>query len=302
MNELLLSRLSDLKNPQLIKFQDDFELSDFAFIIQCSHSLAPVLLQRNPSSTLREYAELEIFETNVEEKDRETPFADAHPTAWLFPKWKRQKVVYIFGTLAPHCDILLPHDDSISRLHFVIYMSHTRVWRVRNLSRYGTWVNGDLLGLPEPGKSAIETTLNPDSANQFRVGHIAFKLYPIPHVPLLSHNDAAVSKQLLELETLSEGTRTTSATETGSVIHCPSNIQTEGYHYLRDRPVAVQGDLEVCVAMQKSSGQYYIAKMYETVEMKDRAFSQFEMMLNFLVCNQFPYTLSLLSVFRIEST
>jgi hypothetical protein len=49
--------LAGLKNPQLVYFQEDIELSKIAFIVQCSNWAAPALLQRNPSSTLPKYAE-----------------------------------------------------------------------------------------------------------------------------------------------------------------------------------------------------------------------------------------------------
>jgi hypothetical protein len=153
---------------------------------------------------------------------------------------------------------------------------------MRNLSRYGTWVNGDLLGLPEPEQPAIETTLNPDSANEIRAGDFSCTLHLVPHAPLASHNDAAVST-LLELETLSEGTRTTSATESTSAIYRPSYVQTEAYLYLPERPLVVQGQLEVCAALEKSSGQCCIAKIYGTGEVYDKASAQFEMMVNFKV-------------------
>jgi hypothetical protein len=273
--------VAGLKNPQLIALQEEFGLSGIAFVVQCSNLLAAVLLQRNPSSTIPAYGELETIDI-IDEEGRETPCIDSNPMAWLFPRWKPQKVIYIFGTLASQCDILLPLEKFISRRHFAIYLSHTGVWIMRNLSRYGTWVNGDLLGLPGPGQPATETTLNPDSANEIRVGNFEFTLHPVPHVPLAYHNDAAISL-LLELEALSESTRTTSAPESASAIYRPSNIRTEAYHYLRDRSFVVQGDLEVCAAIQKSSGQYCIAKIYATRKAMDKAEAQYEMMLNFKV-------------------
>jgi FHA domain len=269
-------------NPQLLSLQDGFSLSGFAFVVQCSNAIAPLLLERNPALTLPRYSELETIEENWNDDDRETPCIANSPTAWLFPRWKPRKVLYIFGKLATRCDILLPHDQEISRKHFAIYLSYTGVWMVKNLSRYGTWINGDLLGLPESGKDATETALNPDSSNAIRFGLCECFIHPIPHTPLASNNDQAFS-MLLELENESEGSRTTSATESTSVIYRPSHIRTEPYHYLPKRPIVVRGKSQICVAIHKSSGQHHIAKIYGIDEESDRAAAQFEMMLDFKV-------------------
>jgi hypothetical protein len=274
--------LDGIRNPQLLSFQDDFHLSGFAFVIQCSNALAPLLLERNLALTLPRYSELETIEESWNDDERETPSVADSPTAWLFLRWKPQKVVYIFGKQASRCDILLPHDQEISRKHCAIYLSYTGVWMVRNLSRYGTWINGDLLGLPEPGKGATETALNPDISNTIRFGLCECFIHPIPHTPLASNGDEAFS-MLLELENQSEGSRTTSATESTSVIYRPSHIRTENYHYLLKRPIIVRGKSQICRAIHKGSGQHHIAKIYGIDEESDRAVAQFEMMLDFKV-------------------
>jgi hypothetical protein len=277
-------RVDDLKNPQLLGLQEDlgaFGLSEFAFVVQCSNSVAPLFLERNPALTLPRFSELETIEGSWDIDERETPCVDDRPTAWLFPRWKPQKVLYIFGKQASRCDILLPQDRHISRRHFAIYLSYTGVWMARNLSRYGTWINGDLLGLAEPGMAATETALNPEIANEIRVGILVCFIHPLPQTPLASHNDHAVS-MLLDIERESEGTRTTSATESTSAVYRPSHIPTEAYHYFRDCPISVQGPSQVCKAIQKASGQWCIAKIYPFSERR-RAQGQYEMMVRFKV-------------------
>jgi hypothetical protein len=274
--------VTGLNNPQLLLFQDEFAISGFAFVVQCSNIAAPTLLQHNPASLLPGYTELEAVE-QIDELDRDTPSVDSSPTAWLFPRWKPQKVLYIFGTLASQCDVVLPPGEKfISRRHFAVYLSNNGVWMLRNLSQYGTWVNGDLLGVATLGEVSTQTTLNPDASNDIRVGNFECSIHTIPHVPLTDHNDKAVSL-LLALKIQSEGSRTTSATET-SVIYRPTNIQTEAYHFLRERPIVVQRESKVYAAVHKISGQYFIAKMYGTEE-GNKTLAQFEMMLNFKVCN-----------------
>ncbi len=71
-----------------------------------------------------------------------------------------------------------------------------------NLSRYVTWINGDVLGLPELGTSATKIFLNPDTSTHFRIGIVEFFIHDMLHKPL-TYNDHAVSK-LLELEQQSE--------------------------------------------------------------------------------------------------
>jgi len=184
---------AEVHNPQLLNFQDEFRLSSFAFVVQCSNIAAASLLDQNPGSTQRGYTELQPLEdiTKGKEIDRETPGIDISPTAWLFPKWRPQKVLYVFGTL-PSCDIVLPHEKQISRRHFVVYLSQNGVWMVRNLSRYGTWINGDLLGIPSPGDLHTQTTLNPDLSNDVRVGNFECSIHPITHTPLATHKDGSV--------------------------------------------------------------------------------------------------------------
>lgn len=271
--------VDDLVNPQLLKFQEDFSLSDYAFVVQCSNVLAPLVLQRNLSLTLPRYSDLETIDDEVE---RETPGVDDLPTAWLFPRWRPQKDIYIFGTFSSYSDILIPHDTATSRRHFAIYLSRNGVWMARNLSRYGTWINEDLLGLPEPGQPAVETTLNPEVPNKFRAGKFECFIHTIPHTAMASHNERVIS-MLLELERLSEGTRTTSATESASAISRPSIIQTERYHYLRENYIVVQSLSQVCRALHKETDQYHIAKIYSLGE-RSRALAQFEMMLRFKAC------------------
>jgi len=269
------------KNPQLIQFEKDFRLSEFAFVVECSNWAAPFLLERNPSAIIPRYGELEAVEP-IAEEDRETPFNDSNPTAWLFPRWRPQKVLYFFGTLSSQCDVCLPTERQISRRHFAVYLSQSGLWTVRNLSRYGTMVNGDLLGVSPFGLPEVETALNPDFQNEIRVGDLEFLLHPIPHTPLASQHNVAASL-LSNLGKPIEGTRTTSATESTYVVSRLSNVQTEAYFYLRDRPIVVQGDLEVCAAIQKSSSLYCLAKLYESDQMLDKAEAQYEMMLKFTV-------------------
>ena len=284
MSQMMCPEIVDeVCNPQLVKFEAEFgiSISNYAFVIQCGNYLAPDLLRLNPYSTIPRYEELEIIEEIENLAERETPGVDTLPTAWLFPPWRPNKVLYVFGTLDSHCDIVLPLDTATSRAHFAVYLSHSGIWMARNLSRYGTWVNGTLLGLPEPGQAATESALNPETSNVLCAGVFHFFIHPIPHSARSFRIDQAISR-LSNLGIPSEGSRTTSATESSSVIFRPSIISGERYEYLNKNPIPVQGDSQVYRAIKKASGKYHIAKKYPFGD-RGKAVRQHEMMLLFKV-------------------
>ncbi len=114
-------------NPRLQHFQDLFDISQYAFVVQCSNSLATSLLHLNPALIRPEYQEVEPLkdlenedesdQENEDNSDRETPAADCSPTAWLFPQWTSQRPLYTFGT-SSRCNIILPRETNVSRKHF----------------------------------------------------------------------------------------------------------------------------------------------------------------------------------------
>ncbi len=277
-------------NPRLQHFQDLFDISQYAFVVQCSNSLATSLLHLNPALIRPEYQEVEPLkdlenedesdQENEDNSDRETPAADCSPTAWLFPQWTSQRPLYTFGT-SSRCNIILPRETNVSRKHFAIYLSQNGVWIGQNISRYGTSVDGDRLGFRD-GQA-----LNPDVQNNIRMGDFKCSIHIIPHIPLL-HSPEKVSFLLEEeLNFESDGTRTTSATSEYGVQR-PLYVPKEAYHYLLHRRVPAQGESEIFMALQKAvNGNYCIAKVYGGDE-EEKAIQQYELIRQLQVRNFDP--------------
>lgn len=258
-------------NPQLLKFQNIIELSDYAFVVQCSTSAAEAFLKGNPSLLHPKYTELEELEVLEEVgSDRETPCVDIGPIAWLFPKWKPKKQQYVFGTRG---DIVLPRARHISRKDFELYLAQSGVWMIRNLSRTID-VNGEPLGVQ------LVTSLNPDLPNHIQTGNFECIIHPIYHPPTAAKDDGLGSLSFA-LDIYSDGTLTTSSAPI-STIDRTSYVTREAYHYLQDRKISVQGDAEVLMAIRKITGQNCIAKMYSSKD-EGVALRQYEMMVELRV-------------------
>jgi hypothetical protein len=272
--EELLSR--GTFNLQLLQFEQFFKLSAYAFVVQCSNSHAAPLLERNPLSTRPEYADLEVLE-ELDENDaeRETPCNDILPTAWLFPEWSPQKTLYIFGTLQS-CDVVLPLAAYVSRKHLAVYLNGNGVWMARNLSRYGTWINHDFLGISVPGEPETLTCFHPDESNIVRFGNVELRVHPILHAPPALRNEQAVSLLLQDFDIQSDGTRTASVTE-ASTVYRPTYAIPETYLHIPTTNITVQGNSEVSKVIHKVTGQCFLAKSYGPNK-ESRALDQFEMM------------------------
>jgi len=266
MNEHLVA---GVHNPQLLNFQNSLDLSDFAFVVQCSNIAAEKLLSRNPLSVHPDHTVLGSF--SEIESDRETPCIGAGPTAWLFPRWKPDKGHYTFG-VASQSDIVIPHRYNASRKAFALYLSHSGSWMLMNMSRQGTLVDG---------VKQTQISLHPDSPNNIRVGNFECSIHPIPHTPSTADN-SGMGSLLFELDLQVEGTSTTTLTQNSEIDRRSCN-SSEAYYYLPKRKIPVQGDSEVLMAVRKTSGQYCVAKLYKS-EDEHAVYQQYEKVFNLRVC------------------
>ncbi|KUJ07362.1 uncharacterized protein LY89DRAFT_789813 [Mollisia scopiformis] len=138
-----------------------------------------------------------------------------------------------------------------------------------NLSKCGTWINGEKLVLRA---TQMQSALAPDSSNDIRAGDFGCSIHPIPHSSQKENQISMFPERIAYPQ--SEETLTTSSTQiTGT--YDPSYVPMEAYHYLPERNIVVQENSEVYMAVYKASGEYCIAKVYREKE-EEKAYRQFE--------------------------
>lgn len=252
----------------------EIELSTFAFLVQCANLAARPLLSRNQRWIQPGYEE--PIETTAPSSldesgsNRPTPATDDKPSAWLFPAWNPQRPWYTFGT--SKCDIVLPGGKQVSRKHFALHLGQDNNWIVVNLSRFGTWVNGDLLGSLHDGDVQTQSALNPTGPNEIQAGTFECMIHPQSHA-LVDNHDSTLTT-FLGLDLQSHGSQSTPAGHSDSTSG-PNRVQTHAYHFLGQKPIDVQSDRDVAIAIRKRSGQNCISKHYPTTQ-KDKGLYQFK--------------------------
>jgi len=243
-----------------------------AFLVQCSTHAGTSLLDQNEewanlaysSARMSQRAEY-IRAASVEDhnSDRSTPAADVDPTVWLFVSWNLKKPSYVFGT-ASNSDIVLPKEKQVSRKHFTIYLGQHGTWMIRNLSQFGMWVNGELLGIRQgPGEFYTQAALIPDEPNEIRAGSFECTVHAIKSFEqkMETEDPDAIGSSLLDFEFQSEGSRTSIGSS--SLLLQLQSFPVEDYIVVRTSPIPSQADEEnVFLARHRRTGQRFIAKCY----------------------------------------